>query len=94
MSQEQINNRMQAQAAKARDKIVELSKALEKEKQERMGLQREFNDLENLKEDLENEKEDLEEQVETLTRERDSAFWIYFQADLKIGWVSVLSLLV
>eukprot|EP00943_MAST-04B_sp_MAST-4B-sp1_P009872 g9872.t1 len=73
MSQEQMNNRMQAQAAKARDKIVELSKALEKEKQERMELQREFNDLENVKEELENEKEELEEQVETLTSERDSA---------------------
>ena len=73
MSQEQINNRMQAQAAKARDKIVELSKALEKEKHEKMELQRQFNDLENEQDNLENEKEALEEQVETLTNERDEA---------------------
>ena len=73
MSQEQINNRMQAQAAKARDKIVELSKALEKEKHEKMELQRQFNDLENEQDNLENEKEALEEEVETFTNERDEA---------------------
>ena len=36
MSQEQIQARMQQQASKARDKIVELSKLLEKEKNEKM----------------------------------------------------------
>ena len=35
MSQDQIQARMQQQASKARDKIVELSKLLEKEKNEK-----------------------------------------------------------
>ena len=38
MSQDQIQARMQQQASKARDKIVELSKLLEREKNEKMDL--------------------------------------------------------
>ena len=73
MSQEQIQARMQQQASKARDKIVELSKLLEMEKNEKMDLQRKFNDLENEKEELDDEVEKLNENISSLSSERDEA---------------------
>lgn len=73
MSQEQIQARMQQQASKARDKIVELSKLLEKEKNEKMELQRQFNDIEKEKEELDDEVETLNENISALTSERDEA---------------------
>eukprot|EP00944_MAST-04C_sp_MAST-4C-sp1_P001620 g1620.t1 len=64
---------MQQQASKARDKIVELSKLLEREKNEKMDLQRKFNGLEIEKEELDDEVEKLNENISSLTSERDEA---------------------
>ena len=73
MSDEQRKRRADAQAAKAKDKIVALTKDLHKANDENRELLNKYNKLSEDFDELDEKASDLEEQVETLTEELKQA---------------------
>ena len=67
MSDEQKKRRADAQAAKARDKIVSLTKDLQRANEENRELLNKWNKLSEDFDELDEKASDLEEQVEELT---------------------------
>jgi ankyrin repeat protein len=73
MSDEQRKRRADAQAAKARDKIVALTKDLQKANEDNRELLQKYNKVSEEFDELEDKAADLEERVDTLTSELKQA---------------------